>query len=116
MERQGERVCLSDLDPVGEPATSSQDAGYFDKLRREVDRRHPATAFGAEIARGAAEAATEIEYVHAGLDARTLRMIAGCAPAVQLVERPQIAMAGPLRSTPAARSTSSMRCSTGRSP
>ena len=66
LERQGERVCLSDLDPVGEPATSSQDAGYFDKLRREVDRRHPATAFGREIAGCATEAAADLEHVHAG--------------------------------------------------
>jgi hypothetical protein len=46
----------------------------------------------------AAEAATEIEHVHAGPDARTFRMLARrCdTSAVQLVERPQIAMAGPL--------------------
>ena len=65
---------------------------------REVNRCHPATASGREIAGCAAEAATEIEHVHAGLYARTFRMLARCqdAPAVQLVERPQIAMAGPL--------------------
>jgi len=48
-ERQGERVRLLDLDPVGEPAACGQDAGYFDELRGEVDRCHPATAFGCEM-------------------------------------------------------------------
>ena len=63
-----------------------------------VDRRHPATAFGREVARRPAEAAAEIEHVHAGLYARTFRMLSRChdTAAVQLVERPQIAMAGPL--------------------
>src|SRR6516225_4641207 len=99
LEGQGERVRLSDLDPVGEAAAGGQDAGYFDELRREVDRRHPATAFGREIAGRAAEAATDLEHVHPGLYACSFRMLAGCrdTPAVQLVERPQIAMAGLLR-------------------
>ena len=90
LERQGERVRLSDLDPVGEPAAGGQDAGHFDELRREVDRRHLATAFSREIAGRAAEAATDLEHVHAGLYARSFRMLAGCrdTPAVQLVERP----------------------------
>ena len=67
-----------------------RNAGYFDKLRREVDRRHPATAFGREIAGRAAEAATDLEHVHPGLYACSFRMLAGCrdTPAVQLVERP----------------------------
>jgi hypothetical protein len=90
LERQGERVRLSDLDPAGEPAAGGQDAGYFDEVGREVDRRHPATAFGREMAGRAAEAATDLEHVHAGLYAYAFRMLAGChhAPAVQLVERP----------------------------
>jgi hypothetical protein len=59
---------------------------------------HPATAFGRKVARGAAEAATEIEHVHAGLYARPFRMLTRChyTAAVQLVDRPQIAVAGPL--------------------
>jgi hypothetical protein len=65
VERQGERIRLSDLDPVHQPATGSQDAGYFDELRREADRRHPATAFGREIAGRATEAAADLEHVHA---------------------------------------------------
>jgi hypothetical protein len=32
LEGQGERVRLSDLDPVGEPAAGGQDAGHFDEL------------------------------------------------------------------------------------
>jgi hypothetical protein len=99
LEGQGERVRLSDLDPVGEPAADGQDAGHFDELRREVDRRHLATAFSREIAGRAAEAATDLEHVHSGLYARSFRILAGCrnTPAVQLVERPEIAIAGLLR-------------------
>src|ERR1700738_2100571 len=99
LERQGEGVRLSDLAPIGERTAGGQDAGYFDELRREVDRRDPATAFGREIAGRTAEAATDLEHAHAGLYACAFRMLAGGhhAPAVQLVERPQIAMAGLLR-------------------
>jgi hypothetical protein len=32
---------LLNLDPVGEPATCSQDARRFDEIGREVDRRDP---------------------------------------------------------------------------
>jgi hypothetical protein len=32
LKRQGERVRLSDLDPVGEPAAGGQNVGYFDEL------------------------------------------------------------------------------------
>src|SRR5208283_4395687 len=97
-ERQGERICLLKLDPLSEPAARSQDASRFDEIGGEVDRRHPATAVGREVARCAAEAATDIEHVHAGLYARTFGMLARShdTAAVQLVERPQIAMAGPL--------------------
>src|SRR6516164_6180638 len=118
LERQGERVRLSDLDPVGEAAAGGQDAGYFDELRREVDRHHPATAFGREIAGRAAEAATDLEHVHSGLYARSFRMLAGCrdAPAVSWSNGYRSRWLGFSGSTPAARSASSMRCSTGRSP
>jgi len=66
-ERQGERICLSKFDPLGEPAACSQDASRFDEVGSEVDRRHPATAFGRQITRRTTEAATKIEHVHAGL-------------------------------------------------
>jgi hypothetical protein len=98
LEWRGERIRLSNLDPVGEPAAGGQDARRFDEIGREVDRRHPAIAFRRQIARRATEAATEIEHVHAGLYVRTFGMLSRChdTSAVQLVERPQIAMAGSL--------------------
>jgi hypothetical protein len=98
LERQGERIRLSKLDAVGEPAASSQDARRFDEGGREIDRRHPATAFGREVARRAAEAATEIKHVHAGLYACAFCILARShdASAVQLVEGPQVALARPL--------------------
>src|SRR5215469_9649644 len=98
LERQGERIRLSDLDPVPEPAACSQNSCRFDEVGRQINRRHPTTAFGCEIARRAAEPATNFEYVNAGLQSCTFRVLARGhdAPAVQLVERPQIAMAGPL--------------------
>src|SRR6516225_5835880 len=98
LERQGERIRLSKLDPLGQPAARGQGACRFDEVGSEVDRRHSVTAFGREVARRPAEAAAEIEQVHAGLYARTFRMFTGChdTAAVQLVERPEIAMAGPL--------------------
>src|SRR5580704_11225849 len=97
-EGQGERVRLSKLNPVREPAACGQDARDFDEGGREVDRRYSATAFGCEIARRAPEPATNFEHVHAGSYARTFRMLARCydTPTMQLVERPQIAMAGRL--------------------
>jgi hypothetical protein len=98
LEWQGERILLSNLDPARKPAACSQDARRFDGIGREVDPRHPATAFRREIARRATEAATEIEHLRAGLYARSFGMLARChdTSAVQLVERPQIAMTGPL--------------------
>ena len=86
------------LDPVREPAARSQDACRFDEVGGEVYRRDPATAFHREIARCAPEAATEIEHLHASLYARAFSMLARCrdTAAVQVVERPQIAVAGPL--------------------
>ena len=89
---------FSKLDPLCESATGSQGTCRFDEVGGEVDRRHPATAFSRQITRRATEAATDIEHIHAGLDARTLGMLPRChdTAAVQLVERPQIAMAGPL--------------------
>ena len=118
LERQGERIRLSDLDTVPEPAACSQNSCRFDEVGCQIDRRHPTTAFGCEIARRAAEAATNFEYVHAGLQSCTFRMLARGhdAPAVQLVERPQIAMAGPLGIHPSGTEASSIRCITGRSP
>jgi hypothetical protein len=98
LERQGEHIRLPELDPLSEPAARSQDASRFDEVGGEVDRRHPATAFGRQVARCAAEAAAEIEHVHAGLYARAFCMLARChdTAAVQLVEWPQITMASPL--------------------
>jgi hypothetical protein len=95
---QGERIRLSNLDPARKPAACSQDARRFDEIGREVDPRHPATAFRREIARRATEAPTEIEHLRAGLYARTFGMLARChdTSAVQLVERRQIAMAEPV--------------------
>jgi hypothetical protein len=93
---------LSKLDPFREPAARCQDTSRLDEIGREVDRRHPATAFGRQITRRATEATTEIDYVQAGLYACTFRMLARCrdTAAVQLVERPQITMAGLLRINP----------------
>jgi hypothetical protein len=54
-EGQGERVRLSKLNPVREPAACGQDARDFDEGGREIDRRYSATAFGCEIARRALE-------------------------------------------------------------
>jgi hypothetical protein len=53
------------------------------------------TGGGSGIARRAAEAATEIEHVHASPYLRPFRMLPRShdAPAVQLVVRPQIAIA-----------------------
>jgi hypothetical protein len=98
LERQGERIRLSELDPLCEPAACSQDASRFDEVGSEVDGRHSATAFGREVARRPAEAAAEIEHVHTGLDARAFPVLTRChdPAAVQLVERPQVPMAGPL--------------------
>src|ERR1700730_10350403 len=66
-EGQGERVRLSKLNPVREPAACGQAARDFDEGGREVDRRYSATAFGCEIARRAPEPATNFEHVHARL-------------------------------------------------
>jgi hypothetical protein len=70
-------------------------AAFFE-VGSEVNRRHAATAFGREVARCAAEAATEIEHVSAGLYARTFGMLARShdTAAVQVVKCAQIAMAG----------------------
>ena len=90
LERQGERIRLSDLDPVPEPAACSQNSCRFHEVGCQIDRRHPTTAFGCEIARRAAKAATDLEHVHAGFYPCAFRMLASCrdAPAVQLIERP----------------------------
>jgi hypothetical protein len=68
------------------------------KLGGQVDSRHPANALRREITGRAAEAATEIEDVHAGPYACMFRMLARChdTAAVQLVEGPQVAVARPL--------------------
>src|SRR6516164_4666071 len=89
---------FSKLDPLCESATGSQGTCRFDEVGGEVDRRHPATAFSRQITRRATEAATDIEHIHAGLDACAFGMLPRChdTAAVQLVERPQITMAGPL--------------------
>ena len=60
LERQGERIRVPELYPLSEPAARSQDASRFDEVGGEVDRRHPATAFGRQITRRATEAATDI--------------------------------------------------------
>src|SRR6516225_1467122 len=98
LERQDERIRLSKLNPLREPTARSQDACRFDEVEGEVYCRHLATAFGCEVARCAAETATEIEHVHAALYARAFLMLSSShdTPAVQLVKRPQIATAGPL--------------------
>jgi hypothetical protein len=98
LERQVERIRLAKIDPLSQPTARSQNASRFDEVGSEVDRRHPATAFGREVARCAAQAEADIEHVHAGLYARAFCMLPRChdTAAVQLVERPQIAMAGPL--------------------
>jgi hypothetical protein len=51
-KRQGERICLSELDPLSEPAARGQDTCRFYEVGRQVDRRHPATAVGRQVARG----------------------------------------------------------------
>jgi hypothetical protein len=97
LEWQGE--CIRQSNPVRKPAACSQDARRFDEIGCEDDPRHPATAFRREIARHATGAATEIEHLRAGLYVRTFGMLARChdnTSAVQLVERPQIAMAEPV--------------------
>ena len=95
-------IGLVNLDLIHESAASSQNACHFDEAGRQIDRRHPATIFGRKIARRAAEAASEIEDIHAGLDLCPLCMLACCnnASAMQLVEWPQIAVAGLLRINP----------------
>ena len=65
LERQGERI-----NPLSEPAARSQDTSRFDEVGGEVDRRHPATAFGRQITRRATEAATDIEHA-SGWSARS---------------------------------------------
>ena len=52
LEGQGERIRLSKLDPLSEVTPRGQDSRCFDEVRSEVDRRHSATAFGREVARG----------------------------------------------------------------
>src|SRR6516225_6999223 len=107
MTRHGRRCRLETArrarSPVGSrpgrrARSGRSECGLLRRIRREVDRRDPAIAFRRKIAGRAAETATDLEHVHSGLYARSFRMLTGCcdAPAVQLVERPQIAMAGPL--------------------
>ena len=61
LERQSERIRPSDLDPVAEPTACSQSSCRFDEVGRQIDRRHATTAFGCEIARRAAKAATNFK-------------------------------------------------------
>ena len=116
-EGYGERICLVKFDPLRQTA-SGQSGCRFDEVGRQVDSRHPATAFRREITGRAAEAATEIEDVHAGPYACMFRMLARChdTAAVQLVERPQVAVARPLGIDPSGTRASSIRAITGRSP
>src|SRR5215469_9522834 len=94
LERQGECVRLAKLDPLSEPTARGQSACGFDEVGSEVDRRHSATTFSREVARRPAEAAAEIEHVHAGLDARAFCILFRSldTAAVQLVVRPQVPM------------------------
>ena len=59
LERQGERIRLSKLYPVCEPAPSGEDACRFDASWGSVDRRHPETASG----RSKGTSLTDVEAV-----------------------------------------------------
>jgi hypothetical protein len=103
LERQSERIPLSDLDPVPEPASCAQNSCRFDEVGRKIDGRHPTTAFGCEIARRSAEAATNFKYEYASLQSCAFRMLArrhrypGCAAGRTATDRDGWASRDPLQ-------------------
>jgi hypothetical protein len=96
VKRQGERIGHPIVDAIGKPATARQLAGGLDVFPRQIDPGHAAAERAGQIARRTADPAAEVEDVHVGSQAGALGMFAGRgdAAAVQLVERPEVLVAG----------------------
>ena len=98
-EGQGERAGLTVVDAICETAARGEDARELDEFRREIDCTDAAAAYRGQIAGRTAEAATEIEDLHAGANAGARRMLLGRqdTAAMKLVERMQVTKSGLLR-------------------
>jgi hypothetical protein len=98
-EGQGKRAGLTVVDTVCETAARREDACELDEFRREIDCTDAAAAYRGQIAGRTAEAAAEIEDLHAGANPGTRRMLLGRqdTATMNLVERLQVMKSGLLR-------------------
>lgn len=79
-EREGDRVAVAEGHAVGQAGSFGEECPDPAVILGQIEDRHAAVALGDECARGAAEAAADIEHRHARQHVGQIHQIEGRLP------------------------------------